>query len=294
MKALVEAINGRKTRKTTRKKSKMGSGKHLTFEMLAAQFGHGLKDAAARLGICPTTLKRACRRNGIERWPCRQIAKLNKTMNEMGYKGSPPKSLLDSAMKGKLKISNLSKDLCAPPPDGATKGEENSGRSLSCEGVDQNAVDPSESSAIEKAFNSAPASLGVLSDQGEEASRQMPSTSIFDRDITPQEGNEFEGTIRGAANMLHMLHRASSAPDVDTADVLELQSLHGANLGAISEDQSLGNCLLDFSIPSDNPCHMFSGIAGSALSGGGDDLGMADLDTSMDTMMDSSMQQPGP
>jgi hypothetical protein len=33
----------------------------LTLADLQGQFGVGLKDAANRLGICPTTLKRACR-----------------------------------------------------------------------------------------------------------------------------------------------------------------------------------------------------------------------------------------
>ncbi|KAK9909752.1 hypothetical protein WJX75_006919 [Coccomyxa subellipsoidea] len=44
-----------------------------------AQFGVGLREAAANLRICPTTLKRACRRHGITRWPRRQLAKLNRS-----------------------------------------------------------------------------------------------------------------------------------------------------------------------------------------------------------------------
>jgi hypothetical protein len=38
-----------------------GAGKRMKFEDLQGQFGMGLKEAANSLGICPTTLKRACR-----------------------------------------------------------------------------------------------------------------------------------------------------------------------------------------------------------------------------------------
>ena len=51
--------------------------------LLQAQFGLGLKDAASNLGICATTLKRACRRHGVRRWPRRQIAKLNKALTQV-------------------------------------------------------------------------------------------------------------------------------------------------------------------------------------------------------------------
>ena len=40
--------------------------------LLQSQFGFGLREAAHNLRICPTTLKRACRRHGIHRWPRRQ------------------------------------------------------------------------------------------------------------------------------------------------------------------------------------------------------------------------------
>jgi RWP-RK domain len=39
-------------------------GKKLKLEQLQAHFGVGLKEAAGQLGICATTLKRACRRHG--------------------------------------------------------------------------------------------------------------------------------------------------------------------------------------------------------------------------------------
>eukprot|EP01023_Acetabularia_acetabulum_P058211 TRINITY_DN6842_c0_g1_i15.p2 TRINITY_DN6842_c0_g1~~TRINITY_DN6842_c0_g1_i15.p2 ORF type:complete len:180 (+),score=34.66 TRINITY_DN6842_c0_g1_i15:76-540(+) len=34
------------------------------------------------MGVCPTTLKRACRRIGIHRWPARQVRKMYKTISE--------------------------------------------------------------------------------------------------------------------------------------------------------------------------------------------------------------------
>lgn len=106
-------------------------GVRLTLEDLQSHFGVGLKEAANRLGICPTTLKRACRcvclglecvlgwlacrwclectcrpegarcacsshppvllgrpcparrRHGIQRWPRRQLQKVNKALDEL-------------------------------------------------------------------------------------------------------------------------------------------------------------------------------------------------------------------
>jgi len=55
----------------------------LRLPCVQAQFGLGLKEAASNLGICATTLKRACRRHGVRRWPRRQIAKLNKALTQV-------------------------------------------------------------------------------------------------------------------------------------------------------------------------------------------------------------------
>ena len=46
-----------------------GIGRKLTLDVLQQHFGKGLKEAAEALGMCPTTLKRACRRLGVKRWP---------------------------------------------------------------------------------------------------------------------------------------------------------------------------------------------------------------------------------
>eukprot|EP00793_Prasinoderma_coloniale_P001507 PRCOL_00003311-RA len=57
-------------------KRKMES-KGITLPMLQAHFNMTLKDAAAALGLCTTTLKRVCRSHGISRWPCRKLKKMN-------------------------------------------------------------------------------------------------------------------------------------------------------------------------------------------------------------------------
>lgn len=106
LKILMDLFAGQRRNRKGQKRVQMGSGKNLSFSDLKAHFGYGLKEAAARLGICPTTLKRACRRNGITRWPCRQITKLNKAMTEIGAAGKDPKRVLDSAIASKLKSTN--------------------------------------------------------------------------------------------------------------------------------------------------------------------------------------------
>ncbi|GIL73230.1 hypothetical protein Vretifemale_3457 [Volvox reticuliferus] len=98
-----------------------GAGKRLRFEDLQAQFGLGLKEAANNLGICATTLKRACRRHGIKRWPRRQIAKLSKALNQMGYNGAPPPGLVQNAVvsAGTSAVQTAAKPKPAKRPDAA-------------------------------------------------------------------------------------------------------------------------------------------------------------------------------
>lgn len=43
----------------------------------------GLRDAAVRLRVCATTLKRHCRKHGIWKWPNREIKKYKKAMAEI-------------------------------------------------------------------------------------------------------------------------------------------------------------------------------------------------------------------
>mmetsp|Transcript_6419 Transcript_6419/g.23790 ORF Transcript_6419/g.23790 Transcript_6419/m.23790 type:complete len:907 (+) Transcript_6419:586-3306(+) len=51
--------------------------KSLNFDLLQKHFQLPLKDAAKALGVCTTTLKRACRAAGIKRWPSRKLKKLS-------------------------------------------------------------------------------------------------------------------------------------------------------------------------------------------------------------------------
>ncbi|CAG9466326.1 unnamed protein product [Pedinophyceae sp. YPF-701] len=53
-------------------------GKRLTLADIEPQFSVGLKEAARRLQVSVTTLKRACRRLGVPRWPRRTIQKLSR------------------------------------------------------------------------------------------------------------------------------------------------------------------------------------------------------------------------
>ncbi|CAD7696777.1 unnamed protein product [Ostreobium quekettii] len=154
-----------------RAKTSMGTGRHLTFDDLKRHMNVGLKEAAAQLGICPTTLKRACRRNGITRWPCRQLAKLNKTMGDMGYKGPPPDDVLESAFRGQLKTSDLPKDLSSTELNTLGEAGGATTQSLDIQDVRRRLAD---------GVSSAPAELNVLA--GSSSSHGFLSTVLGEQD----------------------------------------------------------------------------------------------------------------
>lgn len=74
----------------------------LTLKEISKHFNTPIQDAAKALGVCPTILKKVCRRLGIVRWPYRRVNSLNKMIatletayqrqHEQSTDGSPPRT----------------------------------------------------------------------------------------------------------------------------------------------------------------------------------------------------------
>lgn len=100
-------------KRTTKKKSKGGRiASEITREELSECFNMPSEDAANRLGIGLTVLKRICRKFGVPRWPYRKIKSLDRLITNV-ESGTPPGETYKHLMKSAEEIRESKKTLCS-------------------------------------------------------------------------------------------------------------------------------------------------------------------------------------
>ncbi|KAG7390829.1 hypothetical protein PHYPSEUDO_006651 [Phytophthora pseudosyringae] len=116
--------------------------KHISIEELRAHFDRPIIDVAKDFGICITLMKKICRRNGIKRWPHRQIRSLSKSIASMeaamlSAHGSEREKYRDQIVNLKMKresvIADPNKDSSMrpkTPPPSSMYGEPSGGQSV--------------------------------------------------------------------------------------------------------------------------------------------------------------------
>ncbi|TMW55760.1 hypothetical protein Poli38472_010642 [Pythium oligandrum] len=100
-------VDGQRLRNESNRVKSMVT-KHISIDELRAHFDRPIIDVAKEFGICITLMKKICRRNGIKRWPHRQIRSLSKSIASMeaamlSTQGSEREKYRDQIMSLKLK-----------------------------------------------------------------------------------------------------------------------------------------------------------------------------------------------
>lgn len=71
----------------------------LTLDVLESHFHQPLREVADMYGLCVTFLKRVCRARGIDRWPARKVAQIQKRQKRMGEQDQQVTTQVISAFK---------------------------------------------------------------------------------------------------------------------------------------------------------------------------------------------------
>ncbi|KAE9048931.1 hypothetical protein PR003_g3875 [Phytophthora rubi] len=116
--------------------------KHISIEELRAHFDRPIIDVAKDFGICITLMKKICRRNGIKRWPHRQIRSLSKSIASMeaamlsahgGERDKYRDQIVNLKMKRESVIADPNKDNSVRPktsPPSSVHGESSGHQSV--------------------------------------------------------------------------------------------------------------------------------------------------------------------
>ncbi|KAJ0405631.1 hypothetical protein P43SY_007732 [Pythium insidiosum] len=93
----------------------MSASQTITLEMLRPHFEKPLAHVAQIFGICVTLLKKICRKNGLARWPHRQIIGLRKSIASMEqaighFEGARQESYAQQLQKQRKKLAALLED----------------------------------------------------------------------------------------------------------------------------------------------------------------------------------------
>ncbi|KAG7399298.1 hypothetical protein PHYBOEH_009224 [Phytophthora boehmeriae] len=109
--------------------------KHISIDELRAHFDRPIIDVAKDFGICITLMKKICRRNGIKRWPHRQIRSLSKSIASMeaamlSAHGSEREKYRDQIVNLKMKRESVIAD---PNKDSTVRSKAMPPSSMRCD-----------------------------------------------------------------------------------------------------------------------------------------------------------------